>query len=55
MAQIVYRVTGKLDGKTTSRMFRSDQAGKRDAAVFEKTLEDSRRAYDVRTRIRRPG
>jgi hypothetical protein len=37
LAQIIYRVSGKVDGKSTRRMFRSDQAGKREAAAYEKT------------------
>ena len=51
MAQIIYRVSGKVDGKRVRRFFRSDQTGKREAGAYEKTLIDPRRAYDVRIRI----
>lgn len=51
MAQITYRVSGMIGDKRTRKMFRSDQAGKREAAAYEKTLNDPRRAYDVRIRI----
>jgi hypothetical protein len=51
VAQIIYRVSGKVDGKRVRRMFPSDQTGKREAAAYEKTLIDPRRAYDVRIRI----
>jgi len=51
MAQIIYRVMGRSEGKRVTKGFRNTDEGRAAARDFVATLTDARTVYDVRTRI----